>query len=891
MATIYVDGRKYEVREGLNLLHACLGLGLDLPYFCWHPALHSVGACRQCAVKEFKDENDKRGWLVMACLTEAKNGMRISIDDEEVRTFRRSVTEWLMLNHPHDCPVCDEGGECHLQDMTVMTGHTYRRSRFKKRTYRDQDLGPFVTHAMDRCIQCYRCLRFYRDYAGGRDFDVFASHRNVYFGREKDGILESPFAGNLVEVCPTGVFTDKTLARHYTRKWDLQTAPSVCVHCSLGCNTIPGERYGKLRRTRNRYNGAVNDYFLCDRGRYGYGFVDGDRRIRRPIVDGNDDNLSNAISRASDAIAAAKGLAGIGSPRASLESNYALREFVGRENFFSGISDNEWKLTGLALEIAGGPVRMISLREAQSCDAVLILGEDIENTSPVLALNIRRSVRNKPLGRAQELKIPLWDAYAVKEAIQDRKGPLFIASSYKTALDAFATRSFTASPAEIARLGFAVANALDPSAPLVAGLDPETGNFAREIAAALKAAARPLIISGINQGDSDVLRSAAQAAVALKNSSGKCEMALVFPECNSAGLAMLSPAPLSEGLDRLKSGKADTVIIIENDLNARRTKEQVDELLSAARCVILADHVKTATAAQAGYVFPAATYAESSGTFINNEFRAQRFFQVFVPDEEILDSWRWLLLLGKEAGLAVPEWDSLDDVIEALAADMPDLAAIRDAAPLADFREQGMKVPRRPSGYSGRTAIHADRMIVEPPPPPDPDSPLAFSLEGWPNQPPSALVPRFRAPGWNSVQSLNKFQQEIAGPLRGGIPGKRLVEPGTGVFDYSREIPGPFAGRSGEIHVLPRFHVFGSEELSSLSTWIAKLTPGPLLEISARDADASGIAEGDQAEAAGRVCTVRINPEVPPGTALVSVLKGAAGGLPCRAAIKKMGAG
>ena len=136
MATIYVDGKAYEVAAGENLLHACLSVGLNLPYFCWHPALGSVGACRQCAVKQFRNEQDTRGQLVMACMTPAAEGTRIAIEDPEAREFRASVTEWLMVNHPHDCPICDEGGECHLQDMTVMTGHTYRRYRFTKRTQR-----------------------------------------------------------------------------------------------------------------------------------------------------------------------------------------------------------------------------------------------------------------------------------------------------------------------------------------------------------------------------------------------------------------------------------------------------------------------------------------------------------------------------------------------------------------------------------------------------------------------------------------------------------------------------------------------------------------------------------------------------------------------------------
>ncbi|NBB84438.1 MAG: 2Fe-2S iron-sulfur cluster binding domain-containing protein, partial [Alphaproteobacteria bacterium] len=266
MAEIIVDGKAYPADPSQNLLEACLGLGFDLPYFCWHPALRSVGACRQCAVKQYKDETDTAGKLVMACMVPAKDGTILSIDDAEARAFRASVIEWLMIGHPHDCPVCEEGGECHLQDMTVMAGHAYRRYRFAKRTFRNQYLGPFLGHEMNRCIACYR----------------FGAHHHVFFGRAEDGVLESEFSGNLAEVCPTGVFTDKTLAQSYTRKWDLTSAPSVCVHCSLGCNTFPNERYGELRRILNRYHGAINGYFLCDRGRFGYGFVNSGKRLTTP---------------------------------------------------------------------------------------------------------------------------------------------------------------------------------------------------------------------------------------------------------------------------------------------------------------------------------------------------------------------------------------------------------------------------------------------------------------------------------------------------------------------------------------------------------------------------------------------------------------------------------
>jgi NADH-quinone oxidoreductase subunit G len=274
MATIHVDGKEYDVDGADNLLQACLSLGLDIPYFCWHPALGSVGACRQCAVKQYQNAEDTRGRLVMSCMTPASDGTFISIDDAEAKQFRESVVEWLMTNHPHDCPVCEEGGNCHLQDMTVMTGHSFRKYRFSKRTHNNQELGPFISHEMNRCIACYRCVRYYKDYADGTDFGVYGAHDNVYFGRVESGTLESEFSGNLVEVCPTGVFTDKTHSERYNRKWDMQFAPSICQQCSAAAATSArASAMVNCVASKTAINGSVNHYFLCDRGRFGYGYV------------------------------------------------------------------------------------------------------------------------------------------------------------------------------------------------------------------------------------------------------------------------------------------------------------------------------------------------------------------------------------------------------------------------------------------------------------------------------------------------------------------------------------------------------------------------------------------------------------------------------------------
>src|SRR5262245_25164508 len=747
MAKIYVENQPYQAEDGQNLLHACLSLGFDLPYFCWHPALGSVGACRQCAVKQFKDEKDTQGKLVMACMTPAADGARISIKDQQALEFRASVIEWVMVNHPHDGPVCDEGGECHLQDMTVMTGHTYRRSRFPKRTFRNQYLGPFINHEMNRCIECYRCVRFYRDYAGGRDLDVFAAHDHVYFGRSEDGTLENEFSGNLVEVCPTGVFTDKTLKQHYTRKWDQQTAPSICVHCALGCNTIPGERYGKLRRIYNRYNGEVNGYFLCDRGRYGYEFVNSDQRIPRPLLRKQENGLLEPVAKDSiiqylkPLISENSRVIGIGSPRASLEANFALRTLVGPERFYSGMSERDTRLVATAMKILmDGPARSPSLHDIEFADAILVLGEDVTNVAPRLALALRQSVLRKPLEIAARLKIPEWDAVAVRGAMQEEKGPLYIATTYRTRLDDVATETYCAAPVDLARLGSAVAHSLDTSSPPVENLQDELHSLAERIARTLMASNRPLIISGTSCGSDAVMQAAANVAWALVRNGRAAQLCLTMPECNSLGAGLIGGNSLKDAFERVKENAAETVIILENDLYRRADAVAVDAMFNAARHIIVIDHLTNATTHQAEAVLPAATFAEGDGTLVSNEGRAQRFYQVFVPDGETQESWRWV----RDLMIAVnpsedAAWYKLDDVASALAATMPIFSPILRIAPPAGFRIKGQKIPRQPHRYSGRTAMLAHIDVNEPQPPADPDSPLAFSMEGYEWEPPPPL--------------------------------------------------------------------------------------------------------------------------------------------------------
>jgi NADH-quinone oxidoreductase subunit G len=313
--------------------------------------------------------------------------------------------------------------------------------------------------------------------------------------------------------------------------------------------------------------------------------------------------------------------------------------------------------------------------------------------------------------------------------------------------------------------------------------------------------------------------------------------------------------PIEEAIGKLKGKQADTVIILEADLFRVLDSVSAEELLSA-RQVIIIDHTAHATSSWTGkaLVLPAAAFAEADGTLVNNEGRAQRFYRVFIPEGQIQESWRWLKQMikyggGKSSGRG--NWENYDDIVSDLAARLPVFGPIRDIAPPAGFRVAGMKIPRQPHRWSGRTAITANLSVHEPRPPEDPDTPLAFTMEGvCESFAPPPLVPRFWAPGWNSPQALNKFQQEVGGPLRGGDPGVRLIEPRKEALQpYRREAPQSFKPRAvtesgGRFFFVAAHYVFGSEELSALAPGVHALSPAAHLLLNPGDAKKLNAAAG-----------------------------------------------
>jgi len=578
-------------------------------------------------------------------------------------------------------------------------------------------------------------------------------------------------------------------------------------------------------------------------------------RPRQPVQRRGDDlitlNAEQAMQGAADILRQSKKVIGIGSPRASIESNFALRELVGADNFYTGIAKGEQERLQMMLKVLReGGIHTPALREIESYDAVLILGEDITQTGARIALAVRQAVKGKAREMAAAQKVADWQIAAILNIGQRAKHPLFVTNIDDTRLDDIAAWTYRAPVEDQARLGFAIAHALDDSAPAVEGLSSELKGKIEVIVQALAGAKKPLIVSGTNAGSIEVIQAAANVAKALKGRGADVGVTMVARAVNSVGLGMIGGGSLEEALSELETGAADAVIVLENDLHRHASAARVDAALAKAPLVLVVDHQRTAIMEKAHLVLSAASFAESDGTVVNNEGRAQRFFQVYDPayydaKTVMLESWRWLHSLHSTVNNRQVDWTQLDHVIDAAIAALPQLAAIKDAAPDATFRIRGQKLAREPHRYSGRTAMRANISVHEPRQPQDKDTMFAFSMEGN-NQPsaPRSQIPFAWAPGWNSPQAWNKFQDEVGGKLRHGDPGVRLIEASASGLEYFTAVPASFQAEEGKWRIAPYYHLFGSDELSQRSPVFQSRMPQPYVKLNPADAAKLGVNEG-----------------------------------------------
>ena len=587
MPTLTIDNQQVTVADGTTVLEAAEQLGIEIPHFCYHKALGAVGACRMCAVTVH--EGTFKG-LKMSCLVKVEEGMVVTTDDPQSVEFRERVGEWLMLNHPHDCPVCDEGGECQLQEMTIASGQGQRRYAGKKRTYNNQQLGPFVAQEMNRCIQCYRCVRTYRDYCGGRDFGVMGSRNRVFFGRFKDGTLESDFSGNLVDACPTGVFTDKTY-RFKSRYWDLQEAPSICPHCSLGCATIPGGRYGELQRVRSSVNEKVNGFFICDRGRFGSSYANHPQRPRQATRGEWKLSVEDALHQLDVRAREMVNLHGpesvllLGSNRASLETNWALQRWADeigcRAPLLAAHLPRHQAAQVAAFDLAD---RLASLEKVRQSDLVVLLGVDPLAEAPMLAVALRQTVKNG--GRVE-----VYDPRPVELPCEFEQQRL--------------------SPQQLHELLAGKTDALR---------------------AQLQQAERPILVGGADLLGAEGLLQLQKLALTADNQSRTCLVHPVLAGPNSFGAALLSLPEQDDLLTRLESGRIKMLVCVETDpLLEAPEGERFSQALTQLDELVVLDYLPTPLSVHAKLFIPTTPPVESAGTFINNEGRQQLFAPVMTP--------------------------------------------------------------------------------------------------------------------------------------------------------------------------------------------------------------------------------------------------------------------
>src|SRR5699024_1658411 len=411
--------------------------------------------------------------------------------------------------------------------------------------------------------------------------------------------------------------------------------------------------------------------------------------------------------------------------------------------------------------------RLPSMRQTEGCDAVLVLGEDVTQTAPRLALSLRQAVRNQHKALATGKGIPKWHARGVRDNGQYSYSPLFIASPTATRLDDVATGLTRERPDAIARLGFAVAHALDSAAPQPEELDDDLREQAEPIAEALQGADKPLIVVGTSLGSEAILEAGGNIMQALTAANDNSGLFVTPLEANSIGMAMMDGLAVDDALAQVENGAADTLVVMENDLFNRVGRTRAESAMKAARSVIVIDHCMTDTVAGGDYVLPAGSFVEADGTYINNAGRAQRAFQAFIPEGPMQEAWRWCAELAVE-GSEVPVWPGMAEIIDAIVAELPQFTGIEKAAPSTSFRKAGMRFPRSPHRYSARTALYANVNVHEPLPVTDHDSPMSFTMEGYYGQDtPHANRAYSWAPGWNSnQQSISKFQDEVSGALK-----------------------------------------------------------------------------------------------------------------------------
>jgi NADH-quinone oxidoreductase subunit G len=639
--SITVDGRAHEARPGQLVIEACEDAGTYVPRFCYHPRLTPVGMCRQCLVEI---EGPRGPMMVVSCMTPVAEGQVVRSETPAVQRAQEGVLELLLANHPLDCPVCDKGGECPLQDQAFSHGPGESRYVEEKRHYEKPiAISDLVYLDRERCILCDRCTRFADEVAG--DKLIHFTHRGndtqvLTFPGEP---FASYFSGNTVQICPVGALTAKPY-RFKARPWDLDQAESTCTTCSVGCRTVVQSSRDELLRYQGLDHDAVNWGWLCDRGRFNFEAVNSSERLGAPMVRGEsglvETSWSAAIAAAAkllaDAIAAggASSVALLGGARGTNEDAYAwarLADALGVANRDAQLGD------GLPAEILGLPRATID--DAANAATIVLLAPDLKEELPVLYLRLR-------------------------DAAEKRRSRILELSPVGSGLTPYAWRTVHVESGDTARITAALA---DPDVVEQLGRGPVVVVAGRQ-----------------NLAESQESATAALAAVL-----AAVPDATVLPALrrgNVVGALQLGLAPATGGADGLgilraaAEGRVECLVLLGADpLRDCPDADLATRALAGARRLIAVDTFLTDSSAKADVVLAAAAYGEKAGTTTNLEGRVSVVAQKVTGAGTSRADW----MIATELGLALGHdlgFVSVDDVTEAIAAGVTAYRGITRAA-------------------------------------------------------------------------------------------------------------------------------------------------------------------------------------------------------------------
>src|ERR1051326_3726197 len=627
---VTINGKDFEVPKGARLIDVCRDKGFDIPSFCYYSDLALQASCRMCLVRI-----EKMPKLQTSCTITCTDGMIVTTQSEEIEKAQRGMTEFLLANHPLDCPVCDRGGECELQEMTFDWGGLEERFTEQKNYYAERYLSPMVANDPQRCILCKRCTRVCDEWMGEEAIEAGGRGAHTVVGTDLCW-LDCSQCGNCIEVCPTGTLLDATY-RHQTRPWELAQTISTCNFCSDGCQMSIGSRGGEVRRVvaRDRDVNGVNGEFLCVKGRFGHPFINHEARIRTPmirykkggkLIPATWDEAIKHVAEKLDAVADSHGrnaIGVIGSPRLTKESLYVLRKFatelVGTESY---TTTDLYSLQPF-FENLGAP--LATHRDIRYAKTIVLIGGDPSELQPLTGKQMRQAVRN---GGAQLIlvnSIPI--RLREQAAIFLHVKPGTEEAALLALADA-AQNQLAAQKTDVDAAQFDAARDL---------INKTNGDVVVMFTAELSAAAQTVLAQLSNAIGGEGRRVLLHPLPLFNNSVGAHDMRMM--DRNLSPYDMLDLAG-----DTIKAMYCAGGFLREH-LEGR------EDALAKLDFLVVQELFENETTAAADVVLPAASYAEQDGTFTNNDGLVQRVRQSIPPLHQSKPDWVIVSQLAKELGL------------------------------------------------------------------------------------------------------------------------------------------------------------------------------------------------------------------------------------------------